>query len=1062
MSESDRPAEGVRPGPGAAGVAPARACPACGRPDREDNRFCGACGARLDGVGVTSEGRIDWDGAGEDSAAGFAEGPFAERMFGTVLFADIVGSTEIVAHLDAEQAMEALTPSVALMRTLIRRFKGDVMTTLGDGVLGIFGRPRAREGHALLACQAALAIQRAMLSADESIRVRVGLHSGELVVSRRDREPTAHGVAMHAGNRIESLAEPGSILISEACRRLAGPQCRTRPLGATSLRGIADPIELHALLGLSAVSPSAAFGDGAHADLLGREAEFERLRAAALDEAPGARRAFCLVAPGGAGKSRLCFEFAEWRRASGAPVIEARGLVSGEAAPLAPARQLIRGLVGAGADADDETVSALLDAHPSLTADKAARLRALLGFEGATPPRAADSSLVIEIVEELVRRVAARPGAIIVDDLHWIDAASAEIVAAAIRAAAGGRLVVLLNSRPPFPPPWLEAAGIETIPLRELDVPATTALVEALVGDDPALAAIRQRIAERSGGNPFFAEELVRALSESGVLAGEKGRFAPGASAADDAPLPDTIQSTVGARIDGLHATDKRLAHLAAIIGREFAAALLRRVSGLKGEEVAAGLDRLAAAGLVEPRGGAEGGEFAFRHPLIQEVAYSEQLKRSRMRAHLEVARALEAEGPYVHAAGIAHHYEAAGRPAEAAAFAAQAATRIGTAFSSQALRHWTDVRRLLGDVASGPERDGLMMRACGQIAGLGWREGRTAEEVGPYFAEAIALARRIDPPRVALLLGAEGRMRLASGESADVYVALAEEALGIAAEHGGEGRVAVMEALRCQALHAAGRLTEALDAAGVALAGAERVSSADERFLGFRVAHWMLAMRGRILTRMGRFDEARRAAERVLDLDAALHDPAIRMIPHCTLVDLAYFEGAPDRAATHAAAVRTIAEDGRNPYLDAYAVGYAGIARLVAGEPEAAATAFTRCLDRIRENHAALEFEADALALLAETRIALGDPDGAERLARQAAETARRRGARVAEIRAEIIRAAALAPRAPKAAAIAADRAATLIAATGAEAFTDLVAASRRGHLRVVLGSSPRAGRSS
>ena len=301
-----------------------------------------------------------------------------ERKQATVLFADIVGSTGLIAGLDPEQAMDRLRPAVTAMCVAVDRYLGSVIRTLGDGIMAIFGAPDAREGHALLACQAALAMQEAFRPGGE-IAIRVGLHSGEVVsgVLKLDqvKEQEAHGLTVHLASHLQQLATPGGIWMTEDCCRLVRPYCQVRPLGPHLVKGFRDPFELYALLGLRPAMTAQQFrgqaltsfrGTGCRAG--GAARSDARYRRAATPRWSG------ISAMPGAGKSRLCYEFAQWCRAQAVPVLEARALIYGHATPFRPVLQFLRAwfqILPGDADAIAETADrpppAL--ARPSFAAD---------------------------------------------------------------------------------------------------------------------------------------------------------------------------------------------------------------------------------------------------------------------------------------------------------------------------------------------------------------------------------------------------------------------------------------------------------------------------------------------------------------------------------------------------------------------------------------------------------------------------------------------------------------------------------------------------------------------
>jgi len=991
------------------GAALAPVCQQCGHENEQAARFCGACGGILD-----RKGRVDVPQGTRSLSS------IAERKHGTVLFADIVGSTRLIADLDPEQAMERLRPSVAVMSSAVQRFEGTVMRILGDGIMAVFGAPRAQEGHALLACQAAMAIQRAFESNDPDLRVRIGLHSGELVVLREDhtQEAVPHGATIHLASRLEQMADPGTICLTGDCYRLVMSHCDARPLGQRDAKGFSRPIDTYALLGFKPAVASQQFRATNLTPFGGREYELQQLWRALQRTENGDARVVGISGAAGAGKSRLCYEFAEWCRNRFIPVLEARALLYGQATPLQPILEFLRLFLRVSPTEDEITARNRIAQHPAVVGlDLKTDLPLLyqfLGIEASSGPAARKSrarhSRLLHVVGHMVKQSGAQTSVIIIEDLHWLDIGSGEFITALVQSISGTRTMLVVNFRQSYTAPWMKQSHYEQMPLAELNFAQTTALVEKLLGRRPELRAISRRIVERCGGNPFFAEELVRSLAERGVICGESGDYRTGLTPDEDR-LPATVQAVIGDRIDRLAEQEKTIIQIAAIIGKEFQLAVLEQIAGIETPQIEETLDRLNTAELIRSEFGPVD-QFSFRHPLIQEVAYNAQLKSRRSSLHALVAIALENyHKPRLDefAGLIAHHYESAGRPVEAANFAARAAVWIGSTNSAQAVQHWHKVRLLLKDQAHSPTNDMLRMRANGQIAMFGWREGMTAEEAKPFIAEALGWARKIDSSMISLLLAADGRISVASGGSADVYAARIKEGLAIENDQPNSGRTATLNALLCHAYWLGGSLKEALAANDLAARNISGLDDFGEQFLGLNVAQWMQALRGRILVRLGNSKEAERYLQEVLEIEQSLLDPAVQFIPHLAYVDLAYFRGDTSLAEEHASRIVQIAEKGRSPYLQVYALGCMGAAKTLGRDFSGGVRTLTDGLQFARTAKAALEFEPEIMASLADCHYQSGNFGQAIVVAREAIELARGRGARMAECRAAITCASAL-----------------------------------------------------
>jgi adenylate cyclase len=949
-----------------------------------------------------------------------------ERKHATALFADIVGSTELIASLDPEQAMETLRPAVATMCETVQRFEGTVVRTLGDGIMALFGAPRAQEGHAFLACAAAIALQEAFPPGDAALAIRIGLHSGE-VVSDATREQGAHGMTIHLASRMEQLAEPRQICLTGECYRLVRPYCDVRSLGKQRPKGALEAVEVYCLLGLKPAVASQQF-QTTLSSFRGRAGEIARLEQALDDTEQGNTKVVGIVAPPGTGKSRLCYEFAEACRTRLIPVLEARASIYGAATPLQPVLEFLRLFFRISPKDDAATARRRVEHRlAGVDASFAADLPLIYDFLGIPDAAAAIGRLdpkvrqsrLLDLIRRIVRRIGPGPSVIIVEDLHWLDEASEEFVAMLVEAVAGTRIMLVVNYRPGYAASWMGLPHFNAIALGELGTAEIEDVVKELAGAHPSLRDLSGEIAARSGGNPFFAEELVRSLVDAGALSGTPGDYRLSPVLAGPA-LPGTVQAVIGARIDRLSAVEKEVLQVASVIGREFPLFLLENVAHIPPVEIKATLNRLCEVELVQEWFGPAGQQFAFRHPLVQEVAYGMLLRRRRGELHHELAVAMERfyrDRLDEFAGLIAFHFEAAQESLAAARYAMRAAMWVGKTDSAQALKLWKKTADLLRNEAREPQIDALRIMAHGQIVNFGWREGMGSDEAKPYFEEALIWARDNDN-KVAqmLVLAGYGRIIAATG-AADEYVERVKEALLLLPAARNVGRDTMLNTLLSQACRLAGLLNEALAANSLALESGGRFEKSDqemlgfnvEQILGFRLQTWILSLRGRILVGLGRFSEAHACLDQVINDTSSSFEPVVQVIPHQAYVELAWCQGDAPLARSHAARIAGIAEKSGMPYVRVCALACIGSSRVIAGEYRAGIDDFTAALSLARDAKAGLENEPQIFAGLAEAHYRAGDLAIARRIASEAIEVARRRSARTAECHACIVRAAAL-----------------------------------------------------
>jgi tetratricopeptide (TPR) repeat protein len=460
----------------------------------------------------------------------------------------------------------------------------------------------------------------------------------------------------------------------------------------------------------------------------------------------------------------------------------------------------------------------------------------------------------------------------------------------------------------------------------------------------------------------------------------------------------------------------KQVLETASVIGRLVALSILEPVAALPYEKLSEAIAQLRQAELLYDLPPYDQGLLAFRHPVIQEVAYAMQLRSRLVTLHAAVAKAIECFdwGKLDEFAGLlAFHYEAAGQTLEAVTHLQRAATWIGKTNSAEALKSWKKARARLQDQPRSEHMDRLRALASGQILNFGWREGMSADEVKPYAEEALKYARAADSMNEPILIGAYGRI-LAATAAADDYVHLVQDALKLTSNEGDVGRFATVNAMLSQAYLMSGRLNEALNAGAVALAAIAEQGGFEtnvtmglnaNQILGFDVEHWIKCLKTRILVRLGRFDEAEQWLAEVLQTAPDGVSPAVQFIPHVASVEMAWGRGDPDLAHRHAARVAEMAEQSAMPYLRVAAMTCAGLAKATAGDFVTGAHELREAIDFGRRAKAGLEYEGRMLADFADTLYRAGDFDAALEATKEAITVARRRTDRVAECHATLIR---------------------------------------------------------
>ncbi len=604
-------------------------CGSCGAQNPADSRFCGSCGASL-------ERRQQCPSCGGDNPAGqrfcnfcgqqLVEAPApevrtedeaapldGERKQVTVLFADVMGSMDMAEQTDPEEWRQIMQRFFALLSEGVRRFEGTVDKFTGDGIMALFGAPIAHEDHAPRACFAALHIGELVSEYAGELRrakglsfsVRIGINSGEVVAGAigEDDEPeyTAVGHTVGLAQRMEALAEPGKAYLTEHAARLAEGYLELKGLGEFDVKGASRPIKVFELIGAgSARSRLDLSRERGLSRFVGRAEEMEALEEALERAQEGRGAVIAVVADPGIGKSRLCHEFAERCRARGIEVYEAQGQAHGEAIPFLPVLQMLRGYFGIE-DRDSERVAREKIAGRLLLLDPdfANDLPLVFDFLAVPDPERPAPQVSAEARQRLLRGVIRRlyqvPGRTevvvnVIEDLHWMDEGSEAFLAEMVGAVEGTATLAVVNFRPEYEAAWADSPVYRRISLMPLGPDSTRDLLADLAGGDPSLDGLADLIHERTGGNPFFIEEVVRELVEAGNLEGERGSYQL-TKPVGDTGVPATVQAILAARIDRLAAA-KALLQAAAVIGKEVPEPALRIVSGLDDEALAAGPER--------------------------------------------------------------------------------------------------------------------------------------------------------------------------------------------------------------------------------------------------------------------------------------------------------------------------------------------------------------------------------------------------------------------------------------------------------------------------------------
>jgi class 3 adenylate cyclase len=591
-----------------------------------------------------------------------------ERKQVTVLFADLKGSMELLAERDPEEARHLLDPVLDRMMAAVHQYEGTVNQVMGDGIMALFGAPLAHEDHAVRACYAALRIQEAVQryaaevqrSHGVPIHMRVGLNAGEVVVrsigSDLHMDYTAVGQTTHLAARMEQMAMPGSILITPAVLALVEGLVQVKGLGALPIKGLRDPVEVYEVTGAGVVRSrlQAAAARGL-TRFVGRQHEIETLQQALTQAQAGHGQVVALVGEAGVGKSRLVYEVVHSHRTQGWLVLESASVSYGKATPYFPVVDLLKRYCHVEERDDPRTVRAKVTGQ-ILTLDEAlqATIPALLALLDALPvdspfltldPPQRRQRTLDGLKRLLMRESQVQPLLLVFEDLHWIDSETQVLLDGLVESLPTARLLLLVNYRPEYQHGWGSKTYYRQLRLDPLPPASADEFLQALLGHDLSLGPLKPLLIERTGGNPFFLEESVRTLVETGMLVGAPGVYRLAQPLAR-LQMPATVQAVLAARIDRLPPEEKHVLQTAAVIGTEVPLALLQAIAEQPEADLYRGLAHLQAAEfLYETRLFPER-EFTFKHALTHEVAYNGLLQERRRALHARIVEALEALYP--------------------------------------------------------------------------------------------------------------------------------------------------------------------------------------------------------------------------------------------------------------------------------------------------------------------------------------------------------------------------------------------------------------------------------
>jgi class 3 adenylate cyclase/predicted ATPase len=738
------------------------ACPSCGEGNAPRAKYCANCGNKLT-IGAST---APAEAASPLPAPAPPMSPGERRQL-TLMFCDLVDSTALAARLDPEDMRDVISAYQDCCAGMIARFEGHIARFMGDGVLAYFGYPIAHEDGAERAVRAALglvpAIAKLPLRHDVSLQIRIGIATGMVVVGDLAcngaffEEVVGQTPALAA--RLQTIAAPNQVLISSPTHRLIGGLFDCVDAGHLNLKGFAQPVQAWRVIGEGyAEGRFEAMHQSALTGMVGREREIDLLVDRWILAASHEGQVVLLSGEPGIGKSRITQEFQQ--RIAGQPHRRLHHSCS-------PHHQnsaffpIISQLEHAAGFNRDDPPEAKIDKLESLLLDVAADVSdavplfaALLGLapsdrcpaleRGAEQQKA---RTLAALMAQLEARSARQPVLVIFEDVQWIDPTTSEFLGLVIDRIQNLPVLLIITHRADFTPPWTGYAHITTLSLNRLSQAQSAAIVERITGGKPIPPEVHEQIVAKTDGIPLFVEELTKAVLESGLLVEEGARYVLCGPLLPLA-IPATLHDSLMARLDHLSPV-KEVAQMAAAIGREFTYELLAAISPMQEAELRKALALLISSGLVFARGMPPTAVYAFKHALVQDIAYETSLRTTRQQLHARIARTLEEKFPETalnRPELVAHHYALAGMASEGSLYLYRAG-QLAAARSAniEAVNHLRKGLELLSALPETPDRRRQELDL--QVA-LGARlialKGFAAEETVGAYRRAQELSQQI------------------------------------------------------------------------------------------------------------------------------------------------------------------------------------------------------------------------------------------------------------------------------------------------------------------------------
>ena len=807
----------------------------------------------------------------------------------TALFCDVVGSTAIAEEMDPEDFGELISRTISTMGAVVARYGGTVSDFGGDALAAIFGAPIAHEDDPYRAVRAGLEIVRAV----DGLPVRVGINSGLVVAGDIDTGTnstfSALGDTLNVAARLQTAADPDTVVISAETRRLLGSDIEATSLGSIELKGRSAPVEAFVVDVITGVDERRRGVRDLRSEMVGRQSELEAMTSMASKASEGSGQVVAVVGEPGVGKSRLISELSGGVQKPNSVWAVGQCVPYDEDGPYHLAASLVRSICGVGfAHADDVVEKAINDMCESSGAQHAATLARLAGVEGEyeeLAPEMLFDTYVEAFADSLVCLSKTKESVVLVcEDVHWADRSSSELVGALIDRLSSLPVLMVLVMRPEQDTAgWglLESArtklgdSLTELQLRPLSSDDSRSLVANLLEIDSLPPTLRSLVTDKAEGNPFFLEEVVRMLIERDMVENVDGRWMAKEEVVD-LKIPDTISGLLASRIDQLDPEVRKAGRVASVIGREIPVSLFGAVYDQEtGEKTHPHLEGLEEAGMLEVSSTSPELTLTFKHALIQDSMYESLLRKERREIHSKVARSIKALYPDRLddlAPALARHHETAGEDGDALQYQFSSAEKaMDQGARVEAATFFAAAKANL-ERSDRPNVSRVLDAGLGRLrAGISFTP---ANETLAWIDEMMPLAQELgDPERLAALYELAISIRAMRGEnySNPEFKSVLDEAGELIPLVDTERTKAVLAATTAWGMRSSDEYEKSLPLLEEAIDGFEAAGD-------FNSASFNSSMMADSLTVLGRFEEAIESSDRAAELARRGGDPNVAL----------------------------------------------------------------------------------------------------------------------------------------------------------------------------------------